>query len=169
MNGIIASSRKINISSNLYSYTNAVSDDDINSNANWSDTSIFFAKSMVSTSVGSSYSIGIESRSTSTTNTSSLSHTLPTLSIGTKYVATITYKNTAVNVPVQNPFFNWNNVSGTTYPTTFSNGNWVQVDVLFTPTSTNPTMRIYPHWNNSGGRTLGDVLEISNITIVENL
>lgn len=152
--------------SNLYTYINAVSDDDINSNADWSGTSTYFANSIVSTDVGQNYSISIETRNNGTDG-ASLNHTLPILSIGTEYKATIRYKNNTTVVNVSTIFFNWTNVSGATYPTTVSTGNWVEVDVIFTPTVAQPIMRSYPHSGN-GVRTTGDVLEISSIIIVEN-
>ena len=155
---------------NLYDFVNAVSDDDIDSNTGWNATSTFFANSIASTDVGENFSIGIETRSTSSSSTSSITHTLPTLNVGQDYKMTIRYKMDydAATAPVQNPFFNWNGVTGTTYPSTYSNaGQFVEVEVLFTTTSATPGMKIYPHYNNGTGRTLGDTLEISSIIIEE--
>jgi hypothetical protein len=144
---------------NLYDFVNAVSDDDIDSNTGWNATSTFFANSVVSTDTGENFSIGIETRSTSSSSTGNITHTLPTLNIGQDYKMTIRYKMDydAATVPVQNPFFNWNGISSATYPSTYSNaGQFVEVEVLFTATSATPGMRIYPHYNNGTGRTLGD-------------
>lgn len=155
---------------NLYNFVNAVSDDDIDSNTGWSATSTFFANSITSTDSGENFSIGIITRSTSTSSTSSLSHTLPTLTISQAYKMTIRYKMDydAATAPVQNPFFNWSGVSNTTYPSVYSDaGQFVDVEVLFTATSATPSMKIYPHYNNGTGRTLNDTLEISNIIIEE--
>jgi hypothetical protein len=155
---------------NLYNFVNAVSNDDIDSNTGWNATSTFFANSVASTDAGENFSIEIETRSTSSSSTGNITHTLPTLNIGQDYKMTIRYKMDydAATSPVQNPFFNWNGVSGATYPSTYSNaGQFVEVEVLFTATSATPGMRIYPHYNNGTGRTLGDTLEISSIIIEE--
>ena len=62
--------------SNLYTFVNAVSDDDVDSNAGWSDTSTFFANSIASTdpSGADNYAIAIITRSTSVGTTSSTNH-----------------------------------------------------------------------------------------------
>lgn len=155
-------------SSNLYTYSNAVSDDDIDSNLNWNATSAYFTESITSTDAGQNFSIGIEGRITDSNDTQKVEHTLPDLVIGTEYKATIRYKSTFTIAPAANPFIAWANVSGVTYPSIFSTGDWVEVDVIFTTTGVNPIMKIYPNWG-SGGRTIGDILEISSITIIENI
>ena len=157
-------------SSDLYPWDNAVGPNDIDSNDGWSASSTFFTNSMVSTDVGQDFSIAIEARSTSTSNAGYRFNRLPGLTVGTRYKATIRYKNTSTTTPVQHPFNSWREVSDVTYPGgTFSTGQWVEAEVLFTPNDpvNDAEMRFYPLANAAGGRTAGDVLEISSIIIEE--
>lgn len=157
-------------SSDLYPWDNAVGPNDIDSNDGWSASSTFFTNSMVSTDVGQNFSIGIEARSTSTSNAGYRFNRLPGLTVGTPYKATIRYKNTSTTTPVQHPFNSWREVSDVTYPGgTFSTGQWVEAEVLFTPNDpvNDAEMRFYPLANAAGGRTVGDLLEISSIIIEE--
>ena len=157
-------------SSDLYPWDNAVGPNDIDSNDGWSASSIFFTNSMVSTDVGQNFSIGIEARTTSTSNTGYRFNRLPGLTVGTPYKATIRYKNTSTTTPVQHPMNSWREVSDVTYPSgTFSTGQWVEAEVLFTPNDpvNDAEMRFYPLANAAGGRTVGDLLEISSIIIEE--
>jgi hypothetical protein len=155
-------------SGDLYPYDNAVGPNDIDSNDGWSASSTFFANSITSTDAGQNFSIGIEARSTSTSNTGYRFNRLPGLTVGTRYKATIRYKNTSVTTPVQHPMNSWREVSNVVYPGgTFSTGQWVEAEVLFTPNdpSNDAEMRFYPLANAAGGRTTGDLLEISSIVI----
>ena len=157
-------------SSDLYPWDNAVGPNDIDSNTGWSNSSTFFTNSIASTDVGQNFSIGIEARSTSTSNTGYRFNRLPGLTVGTEYKATIRYKNTSTTTPVQHPFNSWREVSNVTYPSgTFSTGQWVEAEVLFTPNDlvNDAEMRFYPLANAAGGRTVGDLLEISSIIIEE--
>jgi hypothetical protein len=156
-------------SSNVYPFDNAVGANDIDSNAGWSASSLFFANSIASTDAGENFSISIESRTTNT-NTRYLGHTVTGLTVGQAYKATIRYKNTTAGTPVQHPFNSWREVSNVTYPSgTFSTGQWVEAEVLFTPNdpSNDAEMRFYPMANAATGVTTGDVLEISSIVIEE--
>jgi len=158
------------VSTDVYPWDNAVGANDIDSNDGWSASSTFFTNSMVSTDVGQNFSIGIEARSTSTSNAGYRFNRLPGLTVGTPYKATIRYKNTSTTTPVQHPFNSWREVSDVTYPSgTFSTGQWVEAEVLFTPNDpvNDAEMRFYPLANAAGGRTVGDLLEISSIIIEE--
>ena len=158
------------VNTNVYPYDNAVGANDIDSNDGWSNSSTFFANSIVSTDAGQNFSIAIEARSTSTSNTGYRFNRLPGLTVGTPYKATIRYKNTSTTTPVQHPMNSWREVSDVTYPSgTFSTGQWVEAEVLFTPNDPNndAEMRFYPLANAAGGRTVGDLLEISSIIIEE--
>jgi len=157
-------------SSDLYPWDNAVGPNDIDSNVGWSASSTFFTNSIASTDAGQNFSIGIEARSTSTSNTGYRANELPGLTVGQAYKATIRYKNTSVTTPVQHPMNSWREVSNVTYPGgTFSTGQWVEAEVYFTPNDpvNDVQMRFYPLANAAGGRTLGDLLEISSIIIEE--
>ena len=159
-------------SSDLYPWDNAVGPNDIDSNVGWSASSTFFTNSIASTDAGQNFSIGIEARSTSNSNTGYRFNELPGLTVGTRYKATIRYKNTSVTTPVQHPMNSWREVSNVTYPGgTFSTGQWVEASVYFTPNdpSNDAEMRFYPLANAAGGRTLGDLLEISSIIIEEHV
>ena len=152
---------------NLYNFDNAASSNDSNLTTSWSGSSTFFIYSVASTdtALGDNYAIQLYTRSTGS-STAFVSHTLPALTIGVPYRATIRCRNFCAQGNLTAVFFNWSGVSATTYPATNIPSTWTEVEVLFTPTVANPTMKLYPHYNSTG-RTLGDIFEISSIIISE--
>lgn len=154
---------------NLYPYSNAVGDD-ADSYDDWNWTSSISVVSVASTDpvLGDNYAIRLEARNDGLTS-SSTSHVVTGLTQDQEYKAIIRCRAMVTGGNTSNVFFNWNNVTNTTYNGTIIGTEWEEVEILFTPTnSTSFTLKAYPFFNSSGSLA-GDFLEISSIVIEKNV
>ena len=151
---------------NYYTYSNAAGDD-TDTTTGWPTTSTFFVNSVASTdnNLGDNYAIQIETRNDGSP-TASLIHDISGLMVGQTYKMIVRCKNTVAEGNASSVFFNWNNVSSTTYNGNVIGTDWEEVEILFTAEAHTIGMKIYPHYNSTE-RTTGDLLEISLIKIEE--
>ncbi|MCT4629772.1 hypothetical protein [Winogradskyella sp.] len=154
---------------NLYSYSNAIGDDTDSYNQwNWTSSISVNTVASTDTTLGDDFAIRLQARKDGLTS-SSISHVITGLTQGIEHKAIIRCRASITGGNTSNVFFNWGNVTNTTYNESIIGTSWEEVEIVFTPTDpASFTLKMYPFYNSGGSSLTGDFLEISSIIIEES-
>ena len=144
---------------NFYTDTDAAGDDS-NSTGNWGSSGVD-ETSVVSTDIVLGDNFALKFVSNNSNSFQQCPNNFTGLTIGVEYIATIRTRRTSGDGGI----FNWSSVSGDTYDIVYSGSNWIEGTVIFTPTASTISIRIYA---SADIGAIGSTIEVSSIVINEN-